>query len=268
MSAKPNRYAQALEHIFKAKFKRGARSFEFHRDEFKAACLKLGIKEPDNIGDIVYSFRYRVELPESIKKAAPTSTLWIIMPGGKGIYRFEAVKQARLHPATGRAVIKVLDSTPGIISANAQSDEQALLAKLRYNRLIDTFLRITCYSLQNHLRTTVLGMGQIEVDEVYLGIDRNGAQYIVPVQAKGGKDFHSAVQIRQDIALCNEKFEQFLCRPIGAQFIGDVIALMEFRFHEGEIEVVNEQHYKLVLANELSGEEMARYRQASASDSS
>src|SRR5271157_4057421 len=34
------------------------------------------------------------------------------------------------------------------------TDEQALLAKVRYTRLIDTFLGITAYSLQNHLRTT------------------------------------------------------------------------------------------------------------------
>ena len=52
------------------------------------------------------------------------------------------------------------------------NDEQALLAKIRYNRLIDIFTGITCYSLQNHLRTTVPNIGQVEIDEIYIGIDK------------------------------------------------------------------------------------------------
>jgi len=40
----------------------------------------------------------------------------------------------------------------------ALGDEQALLAKLRYNRLLDIFTGVVCYSLQNHLRTNVPGM--------------------------------------------------------------------------------------------------------------
>ena len=63
--------------------------------------------------------------------------------------------------------IKVPDATPQIIGAYALGDEQVLLAKVRYNRLVDVFLGITAYSLQNHLRTTVKDMGQIEIDEIY-----------------------------------------------------------------------------------------------------
>ena len=59
---------------------------------------------------------------------------------------------------------------------------------MRYNRLIDIFLGVTCYSLQNHLRTTVTGIGQVETDEIYVGIDKAGQQFIIPVQAKGGTD--------------------------------------------------------------------------------
>lgn len=80
------------------------------------------------------------------------------------------------------------DATPEIIRAYAMDDEQALLAILRYNRLIDTFLGLTTYSLQNHLRTTVKKIGQIEIDELYVGMDKRGCHYVIPVQAKGGKD--------------------------------------------------------------------------------
>lgn len=265
--AEANRYSKVVELLFLRHYKPGATTIELRREEFADACKKLGIDVPKNLGDVIYSFRYRIDLPPAIIRTAPQGRKWIIMPAGKGLYRLEAVRNAHLHPAPNRSVIKILDATPGIIAANAQTDEQALLAKLRYNRLVDTFLRITCYSLQNHMRTTVAGMGQIEVDEVYLGVDRNGAQYIVPVQAKGGKDHHSAVQIRQDIALCEAKFKQFVCRPLGAQFVGDVIALMEFRFEGGEIVVANEQHYRLVQPGELAQSEIATYRSASADPS-
>ncbi len=59
------------------------------------------------------------------------------------------------------------------------TDEQALLATVRYNRLTDIFTGVTCYSLQNHLRTTVRGVGQVETDELYVGVDRLGKHYAI-----------------------------------------------------------------------------------------
>jgi hypothetical protein len=44
---------------------------------------------------------------------------------------------------------------------------------------------LTCYSLQNHLCTTVPEMGQVETDELYVGLDRRGAQYIIPRTSEG-----------------------------------------------------------------------------------
>ena len=93
----------------------------------------------------------------------------------------------------------------------ALSDEQALLAKLRYNRLLDTFTGLTCYSLQNHLRTKVPNVGQVEVDEIYVGLDRKGAHYVLPIQAKGGNDQINIVQIEQDLAMCAAKFPALQC---------------------------------------------------------
>ena len=136
-------------------------------------------------------------------------------------------------PREGLVAIKVPDSTPEIISAYALSDEQALLAKVRYNRLVDIFLGIATYSLQNHLRTTVKSLGQIEIDEVYVGIDQNGRQFVVPIQAKGGTDRLAAIQTSQDIACCREKFPLLICRPISAQFMADdVIAMFELTLEE------------------------------------
>lgn len=141
------------------------------------------------------------------------------------------------------------------------SDEQALLAKVRYNRLIDTFTGLTCYSLQNHFRTTVPGIGQVETDELYIGVDKRGVHYIIPVQAKGGNDKLGIVQIEQDFAVGLSKFPDLICKPIAAQFMSSgAIALFEFELQDLEIKVNAEKHYRLVGQNELTNEEIAGYK--------
>lgn len=156
---------------------------------------------------------------------------------------------------------KVPDATPGIIEMYALGDEQALLAKLRYNRLIDIFTGITSYSLQNHLRTTVPHIGQVETDEIYIGLDRRGAHYVFPVQAKGARDKLGIVQIEQDIAMCADKFTSLICRPVAAQFMkDDLIALFEFEEGENEIALVSEKHYRLVPAADVTSTDLDTYR--------
>jgi hypothetical protein len=156
---------------------------------------------------------------------------------------------------------KVPDSTPGVVAKYSLNDEQALLAKVRYNRLIDIFTGIACYSLQNHLRTTVAHLGQVETDEIYIGIDKRGAHYIFPVQAKGGADKLNIVQIEQDIALCAAKFPSLICRAIGAQFMGDdLIALFEFEEGENGIALSSEKHYRLVRPDDVTTQDLDSYR--------
>lgn len=143
----------------------------------------------------------------------------------------------------------------------ALSDEQALLAKVRYNRLIDIFTGVACYSLQNHLRTTAPGIGQVEVDEIYVGLDRRGANYVFPIQAKGKNDKLNIVQIEQDIAVCTAKFPGLICRPIGAQFMADdLIALFELEVIDTGVAVAAERHYRLVAASNISPDDLARYQ--------
>src|SRR6185503_2646292 len=102
---------------------------------------------------------------------------WIIRSAGTSQYFLALVKRALFKPNELLTLTKIPDATPGIISKYAMNDEQALLAKVRYNKLIDIFTGLTCYSLQNHLRTTVPKIGQVETDEIYIGIDKRGVHY-------------------------------------------------------------------------------------------
>jgi hypothetical protein len=170
------------------------------------------------------------------------------------------VKESLIVPSNVLTETKIPDATPGVISAYSLTDEQSLLAKLRYNRLVDIFTGLTCYSLQNHLRTTLRDGSQVETDEIYIGIDKRGAHFVLPVQAKGGKDKIGVVQIEQDFELCALKFPHLICRTIAAQFMeDDLIALFEFEQTNEEIKVSSEKHYRLVKPNELSPEELQSY---------
>ena len=256
----PNRYSKILEAIFKNHFKEGATEIEFERTELSKVADKLGIALPKNLGDVLYSFRYRTLLPKSITSKAPKGYEWIIRPAGKGKYKLAAVRQSNIAPSNVLAETKIPDATPGVIAKYSMSDEQALLAKLRYNRLVDIFTGLACYSLQSHLRTTLRDGSQVETDEIYIGLDKRGAHYVLPVQAKGGKDKIGVVQIEQDFELCALKFPYLICRPIAAQFIDkNLIALFEFEQSKDGIKVSSEKHYRLVKPDDLSPEELQSY---------
>ena len=256
----PNRYTKILEAIFAKHYKKGATEIEFDRSEISQVAQELKIDLPKNLGDILYSFRYRTLLPRSISSKTPKGYEWIIRPAGKGKYKFVITKQSVFLPSRTLVEIKIPDATPGVISSYSLNDEQSLLAKLRYNRLIDIFTGLTCYSLQNHLRTTLHDGSQIETDEIYIGLDKRGAHYVIPVQAKGRRDKIGVVQIEQDLEMSAIKFSGLICRAIAAQYIDErSIALFEFEQTTEGMRISSEKHYRLVQPDELSPEEVQNY---------
>jgi len=259
--SRQNIYLSIIEKIFLSKYKSGREQLDFEREEIVKFANRHRIALPKNLGDLIYSFRYRASLPESIQSKAKEGMMWIIRPAGRGKYRFVLVANRPITPNQNMTAIKVPDSTPGVVAKYAFNDEQALLAKVRYNRLIDIFSGVTCYSLQNHLRTTVPAMGQVETDEIYVGVDKKGSHYVFPIQAKGGTDRLSIVQIEQDFAVCAHKFPSLICRPVATQFMNDdVIAMFEFGEDENGVGIVSEKHYRLVPPEEVTESDLANYR--------
>ena len=187
-------YSAIIERIFLDRYKKGQNLVEFSRQDLIDTAHQLGVDLPKNIGDVVYSFRYRRDLPSAIAKTCSASDSWYIFPAGHAKYRFERRAANPLVPRTDLQQIKIPNATPEIIRKFALSDEQALLAIVRYNRLIDIFTGVTAYSLQNHLRTSVEGIGQIEVDELYIGVNTKGIHFVIPVQAKGRTDRLGIIQ--------------------------------------------------------------------------
>jgi hypothetical protein len=249
---KGSAYIDIIEKIFLDRYRKGKTHLDFERADIEAAAKQLKVALPKNLGDVIYSLRYRRVLPGSVLSTQPKGMEWIIEGAGRAKYRFSLVRLNRVLPREDLVTISVPDGTPEIIRAYALDDEQALLAIVRYNRLIDIFLGLTTYSLQNHLRTTVRGIGQIEIDELYIGIDKHGCHYAIPVQAKGGSDQISVVQTKQDLGWCAQKYPLMRCRAISAQFMSnDRVAMFELTVEDDMVKVVEERHYKLVPASAL-----------------
>ncbi len=253
-----SKYDQIIAHVFHQNYVIGRRRVKFNRAELVEACDHLSIARIKNLGDIPYSFRFRRELPQSIRQTAPENSEWIIVGTGIGNYEFRQASPAKIEPSAHRQRIKVPDSTPEIVKRYAPgTDEQALLTKVRYNRLVDLFTGLTCYSIQNHLRTTVTHVGQIEIDEVYLGINKRGTHFVIPCQAKSPGDRFGIVQVMQDIAFCIERYPNARCKPIALQFLTQSdVAILELEVEEKEdvfvLSIVDEKHYTLVTENQIS----------------
>ncbi len=268
MSESSNRakglYRRILEHLFVSRYVEGITEIPFNSSDIVGSAEEIGVQRPANPPDVLYSMRYRRNTPPAISATEPEGKVWIIRGTGRGQYSFNLVTKLDISPNPLLAETKVPDATPGIVTKYSLSDEQALLVKLRYNRLIDIFTGITCYSLQNHLRTAVPGMGQVETDEIYVGVDKRGIHYVFPVQAKGGKDRLGIVQIEQDFALCAHKFSTLICRAIAAQFMeDDLIALFEFEESESGVALTSEKHYRLVPPDEITPEDLRAYQERS-----
>ncbi len=256
------KYEEIITWIFNKNFKPGFVRVEFEREDFVKASTELGMQRIRNLGDIPYSFRFRQDLPGHIQATAPSGLEWIIIGTGIGKYEFRLAAPGKIDPNPNMQLIDMPDSTPEIVKYYASSrDEQALLTKIRYNRLVDTFSGLTCYSIQNHLRTTIQRIGQIEVDEIYVGLNKRGTHFILPCQAKSPGDKFGIVQVMQDISLCKIRYPHAICKPIALQFMDEnSLAILELSVIEEDqilnFRIVEEKHYRLVPESKLSAEKL------------
>lgn len=262
------KYDRIIEWVFFQNYEPDRTRVTFDRNALVEASTALGIQRAKNLGDIPYTYRFRRELPQRIKRTARESTEWIIVGAGTGVYQFRLAAQGKIEPNSNYMPIKVPDATPEIVRLYAPgTDEQALLTRARYNRLVDLFTGLTCYSVQNHLRTTVDGIGQLEVDEVYVGVNKRGAHFVLPCQAKSQGDRFGIVQVMQDIALCTVRYPNAICKPLALQFLDtNRVALLELAVREERdilaLNLVEEKHYDLVPREDITDDFLRGIRNA------
>ncbi len=227
-----SQYDKVIEDLFFKKYPKTnseiITEFPFLKTELVESGESLGIKAK-NVPDIIYTYRSRGDFPEKILKTGN----WIIEPRGKGKYAFVKInKSPFISIQDGLSEIEILNSLPEIVEDYSAEDEQGLLSSIRYNRLIDIFTKVTCFPLQSHIRTTIKNKGQIEIDEIYVGIDREGKKYIFPLEAKSPqeRDKLGWVQITSMVEFAKQNFPDLICRPICAKPIDrHRIFLIEFK---------------------------------------
>ena len=268
------RYVQAMRRLFELKWKRDGKGFEWKREDLTEIATELGFPAPKNLGDNIYSIRHgREDLPEEIRNLAPAGKAWLLLPNGKSAYRFVLAERAFLDPDSSKQPIKIPDSTPQLVARYAKRDEQAVLARIRYCRLVDIFMGLASFQLQSHMRTTIAHFNgaQTELDEVYVGVDGNGSQFVIPIQAKGQYDRIGAVQIVTDSYAVAEKFPSMIPRTLAAKMLGMelgsggeevyTIALIESTVAPGyNVRKLREEHFQLVPASQITDDDLASYR--------
>lgn len=239
-------YDRLISEIFRRHGGANRDEFEFERDEM-TEILREWDESVKNLGDVPYSYRSgRRSLPNVITSIGD----WVIEGRGKGRYAFRRLSRSPyIDIPTDLQVINILDATPDIVLKYSGRDEQGLLSKIRYNRLVDTFLGITAYHLQGHFRAYLADSGQVEIDDLYLGVDTDGNQYVVPIEAKTADEPLGVIQIVSLNTFGRENFPDLILRSIAIKSWHDgSIFCIEFNnsLDTNKIEVVEYKRYRLV----------------------
>lgn len=245
-------YDRLIVEIFHRRHGASRDEFEFTREEMAEILQEWG-ERIKNLGDVPYSYRSGCRsLPDEISSTGH----WAIEGRGKGRYAFRRLSRSPyVTIPTELQIINLLDATPDIILKYSSTDEQGLLAKVRYNRLVDTFLGLTAYHLQGHVRAYIEDVGQVEIDDLYLGVDMDGNQYVIPVEAKTPAETLGVIQVIALNAFGRENYPNLALRSVAVKAWDDnTIFFIEFNdaIDAEDIEVVTYKRYRLVRDDKLA----------------
>jgi hypothetical protein len=104
-------------------------------------------------------------------------------------------------------------------------------------------------TIDNHIRTQLPGHGQVEIDELYVGIDKDGQGFVLPVEAK---EENERLGLDKAVALtlfARARFPRLICRPIAVLRRGiNAFDCVEFEPAEelSKVVVLEMRRYKLV----------------------
>lgn len=245
-------YVPILRQIFREKYVEGDTTVDFSLDDIRDAAAALGIVVR-NPADLVYRMRSRTILPAEILEKG----FYILRAVGRGKYRFEIGKTTIIDLPLGD-VTEALDLTPLPVrrllpEMAAEWDEQALLTVVGYCGLLDHFTGLRTFRLRSHVRKSVDGIGQAELDEIDVAVAQRDDEQpvILPIEAKAVADAINRVQIAAQVAFSRFYFPDHEVRPLAIKVDYDsLIHLIEFNATEmaAELEIKASATYKLNLS--------------------
>jgi hypothetical protein len=245
-------YDRLIAEVFRRHGGASQEEFDFLRDEMADILREWGA-QVRNISDVAYT--YRGERRPLQAEIASTGN-WVIEGRGRGRYAFRRLKRSPyITLPVDLQTIDMLDATPDLILKYGGHDEQGLLTRVRYNRLVDTFLGITAYHVQGHIRTFTEDWGQVEIDDLYLGVDTDGKQYVIPVEAKSANEPLGVVQVVSLNAYGLRSYPGLVLRSVAVKAWHDgSIFFLEFNDSQDseEVKVIDYRRYRLVREGDPS----------------
>jgi hypothetical protein len=215
------------------------------------------VEEDENVNEADIPYRYKVgrtPIPDEIKSKGN----WIVKGrSGKGNYEFLELNRDQYIdlPSTEDLVaIEILESTPDVVLKYCSDDEQSLISRLNYTQLLGTFLKLSTNHLQSHVRTSVENIGQVEIDGLFVGVNKEGKEYIIPVEAKssGEGDRLAVQQLHAMNEFISQNFPDTESRPVGVKQMEDesvVIIELNTTTDINKIQMKDVKRYRLVRLN-------------------
>lgn len=245
-------YVPILREIVRRKYTPGAQRIEFTKQEVEAVANDIGVKV-GNAADVIYRMRSRTRLPDEILDLGFT----VLRGIGRGRYVLEVGGEAVVH-LPEHDVFDHNDQTPLPVRRLlpedlAELDEQGLLTMVSYCKLLDHFTGLTVYRLRSHVRKSVPGIGQAELDEIDVGVALrdDDVPIVFPLEAKAADEVINRVQIATAVAYCETYFVGHEIRPVVVKLTYDgVLHFLEFRptTSLAGLRVVNSLGYRLKLS--------------------
>jgi hypothetical protein len=250
-------YVPVILKLFRDRWRPGASTVVFSLDDVRTAveAVRAASPNPDRISsrnpaDVVYRMRSRTVLPKEILDKG----FYVLRAVGRGRYQFEKAVSGIID-APVNELTPAIDQTPMPVrrllpETMAEMDEQALLSVVGYCNLLDHFSGMKIYRLRSHVRKSVPGVGQAELDAVDVGIAAGDDEIpvIFPIEAKAVSDELNRVQIFNMIQYAARYYPGLKVRPLAVKVDDQsAVHLIEFNVasRPGDLRIVRSASYAI-----------------------
>jgi hypothetical protein len=244
-------YTPILLAVFRRNYVEGATAVEFTLEELRAELAQAGL-QARNLADLVYRMKSRTVLPEEITSKG----FRILEIRGRGRYALTVGESTLIAYPDRTEIVDVHDRTPYAVRRLladdfGNTDEQGLLSVLRYNDVFSHFLRVQVSHLKGHVRKSVPGQGQVEVDDVHVALSGglDDPLILIPVEAKAKDEPVNRVLIAMQVKYAHYAFPGLVVRPLTVKLFADgVVLLMEFNpsTEPAELAIVKSAYYQML----------------------
>ncbi|HEX2763218.1 MAG TPA: hypothetical protein VHM92_05150 [Allosphingosinicella sp.] len=248
-------YVPVILKLFRDRYRPGASSIIFSLDDVRNAveAVRSESAAPDRISsrnpaDVVYRMRSRTKLPAEILDKG----FHVLRPIGRGQYQFERATTGIFEVPVSEPTAAI-DLTPTPVrrllpETMAEMDEQAVLTIASYCKLLDHFTGMKIYRLRSHVRKSVPGVGQAELDAIDVGIAAADDELpvVFPIEAKAVADALNRVQIHNMIRYTQHYLPGLALRPLAIKVdYQSVVHIMEFNVAQkpGDLRIVRSASY-------------------------